>query len=165
MNKCYFNFINGEKQMFKKSITVFTAICLVVTLSGCATIVSGRNQDLPVYSSPSGAIVSVGTMKQTSPATFALDRRQGAYVVTVEKDGYESVEVKLKKGVNGWVFGNIVFGGIIGLVIDISTGSASKFTPDEVDANLINRELTLKDVEGKDVLFVKLVNSSEAVVK
>ena len=151
--------------MFKKIIGTITTVCLVITLSGCATIVSGRNQDLPVYSTPSGAIATVGSMKQATPATFTLDRRRGDYVVKVEMDGYESIEVKLKKGVNGWVFGNIVFGGIIGLVIDISTGSASKFTPDEVDVNLIEKRLSHKNFKDKDILFVKLVNSSKSLDK
>ena len=151
--------------MFKKFIGIITMVCLVVTLSGCATIVSGRNQELPVYSTPSGAIVTVGPMKQVAPATFNLDRRQGAYVVKVEMEGYESVEVKLKKGVNGWVFGNIVFGGIIGLVIDISTGASKKFIPDEIDVNLIEKSLSHKGAMDKDILFVKLVDSSKPLIK
>jgi hypothetical protein len=127
-------------------------------MTSCATIISGRNQDLPVVSNPSGAIVTIGSTKQMSPATFTLDRRQSVYVVRVEKEGYEAVEITLKKGVNGWVFGNIVFGGIIGLVIDIANGSASKFTPDEVEVNLITKQLGLneKDTKNKDLLIVKL---------
>jgi len=150
--------------MLKKITGVITAICFTITFSGCATIVSGRNQELPVYSTPSGAIVTVGSMKQTTPATFSLDRRQGAYVIKVEMDGYESVEIKLKKGTNGWVFGNILLGltGIIGIIVDISNGSAKKFVPDEVDVNLIKQGLSYRNLKDKDILFVKLVDSSKS---
>ena len=134
-------------------------MCFVFSSSSCATIVSGRNQSLPVISYPSGATITLGNMKQTSPATFVLDRRQEVYLVKIEKDGYEPVEVTLKKGMNGWVWGNLVFGGIIGLIIDISTGSASKFVPDEVEVNLVKNELGLNDLKNKDILFVKLVES------
>lgn len=148
--------------MLKKGLYLGMAICLSVSSISCASIVSGRSQHIPVITNPSGAIITVGTMKQVSPATFILDRRQEVYMVKVEKEGYESVEVTLKKGVNGWVFGNIIFGGIIGLVIDIASGSASKFTPDEVEVNLVTKSLSHKDLKDKDILFVKLVDSSRS---
>ena len=145
--------------MGKKIVAILLAGCLSLSSVSCATIVSGRMQQVPVITNPSGAIVTVGSMKQLSPATFDLDRRMGVYVVKVEKEGYESVEVTLKKGMNGWVFGNILLGGIIGIIVDIASGSASKFTPDEVEVNLMKKELGLNDSDlmNKDILFVKLV--------
>lgn len=145
--------------MLKKMLYGFVAVCFSLASVSCASIVSGRSQQIPVVTNPSGAIVTVGTMTQTSPATFLLDRRQGVYVVKVEKEGYQPIEVVLRKGVNGWVFGNIVFGGLIGLVIDIASGSASKFTPDEVEVNLVQQQLGLKggNWKDKDLLFVKLI--------
>jgi hypothetical protein len=144
--------------MLKKLVCFVSAIGLITSSISCATIVSGRHQDLPVISSPSGATITIGGIKQASPATFTLDRRQSVYVVKVEMEGYEPVEMILKKGVNGWVFGNLLFGGIIGLVIDLSTGSASKFKPDEVSVNLAKTQVGLNNLEGKDLLFVKLVH-------
>ena len=149
--------------MLRKSLYALTAVCFTIFSISCATIISGRSQELPVTSNPSEAIVTIGSMKQVSPATFILDRRQGVYVVKVQKEGYETVEVTLKKGVNGWVFGNLIFGGIIGLVIDISSGSASKFTPTEVDVNLINKQVGYNNTKGKDILFVKLVENGKVI--
>lgn len=140
----------------KRGIYLMLIVCLV----GCATIVSGRMQQLPVISYPSGATATIGNMKQATPATFNLDRRMGVYEVIVEKEGYEPVTVVLKKGVNGWVFGNLLLGGIIGLIIDISSGSASKFTPTEVEVNLMKQQLG-SDWKNKDVLFVKLKEDIE----
>lgn len=145
--------------MLKKMFYGFAAVCVSLASVNCASIMSGRSQQVPVVTNPSGATVTVGTMTQASPATFLLDRRQGVYVVKVEKEGYQPVEIVLKKDVNGWVWGNIIFGGLIGLVIDISSGSASKFAPDEVEVNLVKQQLGMKgnDTKGKDFLFVKLV--------
>ncbi len=42
----------------------------------------------------------------------------------------------LTKKTNGWVWGNIVFGGLIGLAIDASTGGMYKLTPEQVSAEL-----------------------------
>ena len=147
----------------KKVIYLATVAFLSVFSINCATIISGRTQDLPVTSTPSEAIITIGSMKQVSPATFMLDRRQGVYVVKVEKEGYQTVEVTLRKGVNGWVFGNIIFGGLIGLVIDVASGSASKFTPTEIDVNLAEKQVGFNNVEGKDILFVKLVANGKEI--
>lgn len=149
-----------EGDMWKSALCYFMVLCFLCTTTSCATIVSGRSQQVSVVTTPTDAIVTVGGMKQMAPASFILDRRMGVYQVMVEKEGYEPVVVTLKKGVNGWVFGNIIFGGIIGLVIDIASGSASKFTPSEVEVNLIKQKLTSLnnvDFKDKDILFVKLV--------
>ena len=74
----------------------------------------------------------------------------------VEKEGYEPVTVVLKKGLNGWVWGNILVGGIIGLIIDVATGATSKFVPSEVEVKLMQKKLGLNNLNGKDILFVKL---------
>jgi len=147
--------------MIKKFISVVTVICFMVSSVSCATIVSGRTQSIPVVSVPSGAIVTVGGQKQMSPATFILDKKQD-YVIKVEKEGYEPVEIVMKKGVSGWVWGNVIWGLIgvfIGVTIDMSTGSATKFEPSPVEVNLIQQKVSMKDLEGKSVLIVKLVEN------
>ena len=143
--------------MYRKVISLIITMAFLFSLASCATIMSGRNQELPVYSNPSGALVTVGATQQRSPATFVLDRRKAAYTIRVEKDGYEPAEIHLKRGINGWVWGNILLGGIIGLAIDMGTGSANKFTPDEVEVNLVKERLGYKNLDGKDILFVRLV--------
>ena len=141
--------------MCKKFICSALVLAVVIFSIGCATIVSGRMQQLPVISSPSGATVTMGSVRQTTPATFLLDRRMGVYEIFIEKEGYEPVTVVIKKGLNCWVFGNIIFGGIIGLIVDIASGSASAFTPSEVEVNLVKERLG-SHLNGKDMLFVKL---------
>ena len=111
-----------------REINFLVLVFFAFVTSGCATIVSGRTQNLPVSSKPSGAIVTVGQQKQLTPAVFILDKRQD-YIVRIEKEGYRSVEIMLKKGLSGWIFGNIFFGllgGPIGVAIDLSSGSSSR---------------------------------------
>ena len=92
-----------------------------------------------------------------TPCTLLLDRRQGVYQITIEKKGYEPVTVTLKKGINGWVFGNLLIGGIVGIVIDIASGSASSFKPTEIEVNLIKAQYG-SNFQGKDAIIVKLKN-------
>lgn len=140
----------------KKIIAFITSVSFIFLVVGCCTIISGRNQQLPVISTPSGAKVIVNGVQQQTPCTLVLDRKQVLYQVRVEKEGYEPVEITLRKGVNGWIWGNLVFGGIIGLIIDICTGSVNKFTPTELEVNLAQQKLGLSDLKNKDILFVKL---------
>jgi hypothetical protein len=52
------------------------------------------------------------------------------------KDGYEDTYYTIDKHISGWVWGNILIGGIIGLVIDDMTGGAYKLVPTEVNVTL-----------------------------
>lgn len=140
----------------KRSVCLITALAFLLSVAGCCTIVSGRNQNLPVITTPSGARVIVNGVQQQSPCTLVLDRKQPLYQVRVEKEGYEPTEITLRKGVNGWIWGNLLLGGIIGLIIDITTGSVNKFTPTELEINMVQKQLGMNDLKGKDILFVKL---------
>lgn len=51
-------------------------------------------------------------------------------------DGYQPLEMGLTRSVSGWVWGNIVFGGIIGLAVDAITGGLYKLSPEQVSAQL-----------------------------
>jgi hypothetical protein len=44
--------------------------------------------------------------------------------VRVSKEGFQSRERKVDGTVNGWYFGNVVFGGLIGMIaVDPATGA------------------------------------------
>jgi hypothetical protein len=141
----------------RKAIILVTSFCFLLSVTGCATIITGRTQKIPVMTNPSGAVVTIGGQKQLSPATFILDKQQ-EYVVRIEKEGYEPMEIPLRKTLNGWVFGNVVFGifgGIIGVVIDVGNGSTMKFVPNPVEVELITTQVGAENLKDKTVLFVK----------
>jgi len=132
----------------RKWLWILLLVVCPILLIGCATIISGRTQKVSVTTTPSDAVITVNNMVQKSPAIFTLDRTFPAYQVKIEKEGYRTIELTLKRGINGWVFGNIVFGGIIGLVIDICDGSVYKFSPSEIEQSLVP--------EGKDGVVLKV---------
>ena len=45
-------------------------------------------------------------------------------------------EATLTRGVSGWVWGNIVIGGLIGLAVDAISGGLYKLTPEQMTATL-----------------------------
>jgi len=115
-------------------------LCLIglhsFLFSGCATIIKGTHQEIPISSDPSGASVSIDGQRQGStPTKLNLSRKQ-AHVVTLEMEGYDSENVNLKPSIGGAVAGNILAGGLIGWGVDASTGAQYNLHPSTVDVRL-----------------------------
>lgn len=104
-------------------------------LSSCATIISSRQKPTAIDSSPSklaykivdgnGTVVSEGI----TPTSVTLNRsagyfKPGSYTIQISKKGKIVGTETVSAGLNGWYFGNILLGGLIGMVIvDPLTGA------------------------------------------
>lgn len=63
-----------------------------------------------------------------------------SYLVKISRKGYEPVEVSNQyQSMNGWFWANLVFGGIIGAVVDNADGTSSKLGPDDIKVMLPHR--------------------------
>jgi hypothetical protein len=121
--------------MKAKIIALSVTSCLL--FSSCATIVSGSRQEFNITSNPSQANVYVnGNSIGKTPIVTKLERKDKNQVVKITLDGYKDTEIKLTRKTNGWVWGNILFGGLIGLIVDASDGAMYKLTPDQINAEL-----------------------------
>lgn len=96
----------------------------------------GTKQTVGFSSNPSNASVTIdGRSLGKTPLTEELTKKDN-HTVKIVLEGYYPYEMTLTKKTNGWVWGNIVFGGLIGLAIDASTGGMYKLTPEQVSAEL-----------------------------
>ena len=145
-----------------KSIAAASSLLLATMLAGCASIVSGTHQEVSVSSAPSGATVKVDNVASaTTPATLTLSAKQ-SHQVLIELPGYKPYEVFLAQKTNGRIFGNIFFGGLIGIVIDMSDGAAYALTPNKINAELISCKGSGRAATNNhQQLFIKLVNKAE----
>lgn len=122
--------VKGE--IMRKCILALFALCLFVTCSGCATVVTGKYQKIPVTSDPPGVKVRASSGEYViAPGSFNLKRNED-HTLVAEYPGNEPQQVKLKHGLQGWFWGNILVGGIIGGVVDLASGSCDKLVPDSV---------------------------------
>lgn len=123
-----------------RKLGVLGAIATMLAVSGCASIVSGGQQKVSFKSDPSDARIAItdgsGNIVHNGVTPFEVKLTRGAgffrpqhYTVKYEKPGYQPKEVPLTSGPNGWVFGNLVFGGLIGVVIDGASGAMFAFSP------------------------------------
>lgn len=116
----------------KNAVLIVVGFALVLSGSGCATIVSGRNQNIHVTSNPPGVRVKADTgVEVVTPGTLSLGRNK-AHTLVAECDGSEPQQKELQCGMNGWLLGNILVGGLIGIAVDLVSGSYGQLSPDTV---------------------------------
>lgn len=135
----------------------FTA-CLVgwmcIALTSCASIVSKSSYPVTIASNPPGATFTLkklnGMAMSTgvTPATIILSSSSGYfqpahYVVEFTRKGVTQ-SVPLNASINGWYFGNLLFGTIIGmLIVDPATGAMWRL--DDTVIATFNQTASLKD--------------------
>ena len=137
------------------------AAVALLALPACGTIVNGSTQQISIQSNPSGAVIAVdGVRNAQTPATLALSRKSG-HAVEITLDGYRPFQMQIQRGTSGWVWGNIVFGGLIGLVVDASTGGMYKLTPEQIAAQLQSSDADVRVENDQVYLFVTLATDPE----
>ena len=152
-----------------KKLITSGLIATSLSMTGCASIISGSTQTLTFKSVPDEATISItnkaGEKVHTgiTPATVSLKRGTGyfkpaAYDVTFKKDGYQTKTVKVTGTVNGWYIANIIFGGLIGLlIVDPATGAMYTLNPSDVNAVLDANQTTAaqNNEQSLTVMLVK----------
>ncbi|MBC6606219.1 hypothetical protein H8B13_05260 [Hymenobacter sp. BT188] len=104
------------------------ALVGVLALSSCASIVSKSKYPIAISSVPVGANITITDRKGqevfTGVAPAAVTLKSGTayfskaiYQVKFSKPGFDDKMMTLEADLNGWYFGNILFGGVIGLLI------------------------------------------------
>lgn len=130
-------------------------LALALFTSSCGTILHGSRQDIAISSNPSSATVVVNNQNVgQTPITVNLSRKE-SHDVKIELEGYMPFETTIIRKVDGWIAGNIIFGGIIGLAVDAITGGMYKLTPEQVQAELRNSNVSARYV--KDGAYIVVV--------
>lgn len=137
------------------------ALTVAALLStGCASIMHGTSQDVGISSSPTNANVTVDKVAQGQTPVVAKLSRKDNHIVRLELDGYAPAEMTLTRSVSGWVWGNVVFGGLIGLAVDAISGGLYKLTPAQLQGTLARQGASI--APAKDGVYVVLVKAPEA---
>lgn len=133
----------------KRIFQSVTLVTFVFIFSSCASIVSSSSWPLSVNSDPLGAQLQITNRQGISvfngqtPATLLLKSSAGfftneSYLVKLSMDGYEEKTIPVRCTLNGWYFGNIIFGGLIGLlIVDPATGAMYRLETNYIDESLI----------------------------
>ena len=133
---------------------LFTA--LVVSLTGCCSIIHGTRQDVGISSAPTGAMVKIDNVSSGNTPVVAKLTRKDNHFVRVELSGYQPFDMTLTRSVSGWVWGNIVFGGLIGLAVDAIDGAFYNVSPEQVSATLAATHASVSKTGDGIYLFAVL---------
>lgn len=139
---------------------IITTLMLTTTLTSCATIMHGTRQTVGISSNPSDAWIWVDrNYVGNTPLILELSRKDN-HTVRIELPGYMPYEIQFTKEVSGWVFGNIVIGGFIGLAVDAISGGIYRLTPEQVHAEL--RAQYGVDSKNSNESFISVVLEPQA---
>jgi uncharacterized protein YceK len=127
---------------------LIVASAAVLALSGCASIFNGPTQAVTIQSAPTGASVVVSNKAGEkihagkTPVTLTLKRGAGyfqpeVYKLVMTKEGFGAKEMTITGTLSGWYIGNLLIGGVIGmLAVDPVTGAMYAF-PETVSGTLV----------------------------
>jgi hypothetical protein len=116
-----------------RTIIVGGAIVLATFCSGCASIVGGQNQSISVTTASDGNDVEgakcslqndKGSWYATTPGSVTVRRSYGDLLVTCKLDGVTPGTASVKSTTKALAFGNVIFGGVIGVAVDTASGAA-----------------------------------------
>ncbi|MDR0894225.1 MAG: hypothetical protein LBN06_02835 [Prevotellaceae bacterium] len=138
--------------MRKKSPLAIVGAALVAStiflFSSCASIVSHSSYPLTISSKPNGAKVVISNrdgmeiFSGITPTTVMLSASNGffvkeRYTFRLTLPHYESKTFTISAQLDGWYFGNLLFSGLIGmLIVDPATGAMWKIDPEHIIVTL-----------------------------
>ena len=133
----------------------------VLLFPGCASIVSKSTYSLSVACNPVDTRLSITDKKGTeiyqgnTPASVKLKAgskffSRAEYQVKLSSPGYDDKVIPVQFKVDGWYWGNILFGGLIGmLIVDPATGAMYKIDTENISETLVKSGTASVDPELK----------------
>jgi hypothetical protein len=141
-------------------------------LSGCASLVSNTSWPVSINSSSPEATFSITdksgreVFKGAVPATVNLKSgrgyfKPGKYSVIISSPGFTSMTLPVKAKLNGWYFSNLIYGGVIGLlIVDPITGAMYK-----IKDPLINQALSPSTSNVEELKIINIADLGDGFLK
>lgn len=138
---------------------------IALLMSNCATIVSKSVYPLRIDTNPEDAKITItnrfnlNIFEGKAPASLMLNASSGffqpeMYTIKIEKDGYAPRTISIKAEMDGWFCGNILAGGLIGIVIDAASGAMYKIEPNIYNVTLQKETAGLENQRGIQIMDI-----------
>lgn len=136
----HLNFNITGDTMLKNTLTVLSILFVLSLQTGCATLTSSEMQtvSLSTKTSTGQAVEKAtcslkndkGVWQAESPGTVSIHRSADDLIVECKKEGLSDGLLRAVSRAAGGMFGNIIFGGGIGALIDHSKGTGYNYPND-----------------------------------
>jgi hypothetical protein len=134
-------------------LLVLTASGLV---GGCATLTTSSSQTVTLTTEPPGATCSfkregqvIGIINPT-PGSLTVSKSHSDIDVTCVKEGFLDAVGRVGSKFQAMTFGNILFGGIIGIAIDAVSGATAEY---EANVSIRMTPAEFPSAEARDKFF------------
>jgi hypothetical protein len=108
----------------------------VLALAGCATIIAGGPDHVPVNTNPPGAYVYInGQVVGQTPTVVSLDRHDSSAQIQIYLPGFQPVVLVRDKSLNAWTLLNLLVG-ILPVVVDLVTGDIQAYDDEPIALGL-----------------------------
>ncbi len=136
---------------------LLSIIAFSILLCSCATIVSDSSYSIPINSTPQGTKIriidgdGIEVYNGLTPAHVTLDASSSYfspanYMVHFSHAGYVDRVINISATIDGWYFGNFLFGGFIGLLlVDPLTGAMWKINTKHLNETLAKSGIATVD--------------------
>lgn len=110
-------------------------------LTCCSTIMTGTTETISITSEPAGATVKILPTGDSAvtPAEVQLSKRY-SYLLRAQLDCHDEGRARIENSVHGWMWGNILIGGAIGLLVDVTSGGGFNLEPEEIHFGLVEND-------------------------
>lgn len=128
-------------------------VSLSLMLPGCATIFEGTSQSVSISTDPAGAdctIERAGTrigQINPTPGSIHIDKSKNDLSVLCTHAGYLPATVAQSPKFQATTFGNILIGGLVGVVVDAASGANFQY-PNDVRISLAPDASAIQPVAG-----------------
>lgn len=118
---------------------IYAAVLLITSLTGCATIIRGTEQEVAVNTNPVGANIQFSNGQSCiSPCTIKTKRNQSLQL-SITKDGCHQQTATMMPTLAG---GGVIMGGLI----DYGTGAVYDLQPNPMTVSLVcDKKLTAQE--------------------
>lgn len=126
----------------KTNLLTMVAVASMLSLASCATLFTKSAKEVTFKGLPGTTIKDkdrenvVAEIGQNGFATAKLKKQLKSKHIEASKEGYQPKDYVLDTKIQGAFWGNLVFGGIPGGVIDAVTGKMKTYKDDLVDVTL-----------------------------
>jgi len=119
------------RMVFGLVIAAFAAM----SCTGCATLTTGTTQTVTVTTDPPGATCHLhreGTLiavVNPTPGSIVIGKSSRDLSVRCSREGHDDNTAIVRPEFQAATLGNIILGGVVGIVIDAASGAAGAYPP------------------------------------
>lgn len=126
----------------RKFQLLLVSITTLLLTTSCASIFTKKTQEVSFKGIPGTTVIDkdkdriITEIGSNGFGTGKFSKQLKKKHILATKEGYKPREYEMGTKIQGWFWGNLVFGGLPGMAIDAATGKMMKFSDKLIDVTL-----------------------------